>query len=599
MNPSICKSSLLFLLLTVIMAFNFSPATAQETPNTVNYETVKNQIIPLIEAQMKKHTVKGLSIALLDDQKLVWSQGFGYADTESKIPITSDTLFRTASITKLFTATAIMRLVDQGKIDLDQPLQTYLPKFKIKSHSCKTENITIRMLLTHHSGLPDVHLHGQFSAEPEAQFPSLLEELKDEYTAYSPNYILSYSNIGFTLLGKVIEQVTGQNFSAYMEAEILNPLGMNHSSFTIREDMKRLITPSFNEANQPILNVQDRDVPAGGLYSSAAELANFIKMVFANGRFQDQNLLKSDTVTRMLTPQNYGVPLDLNFPIGLAWFLKDESGKLGHAGKVAQHSGDIFGYHNILLTLPAHKLGVVVLTNSAYGSAIVDQVATETIRLALEAKTGFRSPEIQPKLLPEITLTPGEIQRYQGYYAHAGLGMMTINPAGETCSANFLGQDWKVQFHEGHWFSLSATTDEPASEMLYYKITQINHRSVIIYKTSNSDVESVIGEALTVKPLSMIWQNRIDTTYQVMNDLYMKDTRVKLYKNGPFMAMEFKVSTGAITGTYQFILDPLSNEQARTCGLGREANLTIRFEKDSTGRELLCFSGLKLAKVEN
>ena len=109
---------------------------------------------------MKKNSVTGLSIALVDDQRIVWAEGFGYADQEKKIPATADTLYRVGSISKLFTDTAAMQLVEQGKLDIDQPLKKYIPNFSIKSRYPDTAEITPRQLMTHHSGLPRDRLKG-------------------------------------------------------------------------------------------------------------------------------------------------------------------------------------------------------------------------------------------------------------------------------------------------------------------------------------------------------------------------------------------------------------------------------------------------------
>lgn len=161
-------------------------------------ETLAAQI-PLI---MQQKNIVGLSIALIDDQTVVWSQGFGYVDKAKGVKADGDTIYRAGSITKLFTATAAMQLTEQGKLDIDALIQTYVPNFSMKSRFPEAEPITPRLLMTHHSGLPTDHFKGWFT---DASFSEMVENLQDQYVSYPPMRLLNYSNIGVSLLGTEIE----------------------------------------------------------------------------------------------------------------------------------------------------------------------------------------------------------------------------------------------------------------------------------------------------------------------------------------------------------------------------------------------------------
>lgn len=158
---------------------------------------------------MSKQDVEGLSIAIVDDQQIIWSQGFGYADKAKQINATPETVYRVGSISKLFTDTLVMQLAEQGKLDIDQPLKTYLPDFAIKTRFPDAEPITPRNIMTHHSGLPGDMGNGMWTKNPQP-FRHLTSLLKDKYVAYPPNNIWSYSNLGITLLGTMLEKLTGQ-----------------------------------------------------------------------------------------------------------------------------------------------------------------------------------------------------------------------------------------------------------------------------------------------------------------------------------------------------------------------------------------------------
>jgi CubicO group peptidase (beta-lactamase class C family) len=145
---------------------------------------------------------------------VVWSAGFGYADAATRKPAIPQTLYPVGSISKLFTATAVMQLAEQGAVDLDAPLSRYLPQFSIRSRFAGSPPITVRSVLTHHSGLPGDLTQGMWSG---GSFTTVAERLWEEHTAYPPHLVFNYSNLGYTLLGHMIEAVTGEDFNAWCE----------------------------------------------------------------------------------------------------------------------------------------------------------------------------------------------------------------------------------------------------------------------------------------------------------------------------------------------------------------------------------------------
>ena len=220
--------------ISVVMFMLAGCASMPKRPDNLvrgDYTYTRDYITWLIKNEMLGQDVTGLSIALVDDQRVVWAAGFGYADEANRIPATPETLYRVGSLSKLFTATSVMQLVEQGRMDIDKPLQTYLPEFSIKSRFGDSAPITPRSIMTHHSGLPSELLKGMWAKQPES-----LEEnvnlLRDEYVANPPNYIFSYSNAGVSLLGRALERVVQRDFAGYMSETLLRPLGMYHSAFS-------------------------------------------------------------------------------------------------------------------------------------------------------------------------------------------------------------------------------------------------------------------------------------------------------------------------------------------------------------------------------
>lgn len=285
-------------------------ATRPETAADADYQAMGQEISLLIEEQMGKKEVTGLSIALVDDQKIVWSAGFGFADEVNRVPARPETIYRAGSIANLFTATAVMQLAEQSKLDINEPLETYLPEFSVKSRFAGDGSISPRTIMTHHSGLPAELYKGMFASNPEP-FENILDKIQDNYVTSPPNTVMSYSNLGISLLGIALERITGQAYAAYMDAAIFSPLGMSHSSFSQSPDQSPLSSKGYQRGEEGV-EFPLRDLPAAGLNTSVLDLSRFMQMIFANGRSGERQIIKADTLAEMLRPQNGHVPLDLD-----------------------------------------------------------------------------------------------------------------------------------------------------------------------------------------------------------------------------------------------------------------------------------------------
>lgn len=274
-----------------------------------------------------------MSIALVDDQTVVWSQGFGYADQARQVKAAPETLYRAGSISKLFTATAAMKLVEQGRFDLDRPVQSYVPKCSIRTRFPDTGPITPRLLMTHHSGLPGEYLKG---AQSDDSFSDTVENFHDEYVAYPPNLLLTYSNLGVTLLGHAIENACGKPFRDCLESELLQPLDMRQSAFSSSVSFSPLMSKGY-EKGQEFAQPLHRDIPAGGLNSTVLDLSHFIQMVFASGQAGNRAIVSAAHLSQMLRPQNTNVPLDFDTRIGPGLVSQSDTVGAAHRGTQRQY----------------------------------------------------------------------------------------------------------------------------------------------------------------------------------------------------------------------------------------------------------------------
>src|SRR5690606_14367216 len=228
----------------------------------------------------------GLSIGIVQDQELVWARGFGCSDVERQEPADLHTLYRIASITKLFTATALLQLRDAGRLQLDDPLQKYLPWFTLRENGQPSHPITIRHLITHTSGLPR---EAAFPYWTDSHFPTageIQERLPSQEAIFPPETKLKYSNLALALAGEVVTAVSGIPYADYVQAHILDPLGMNQaliaSPETERPDVatgysRRL--PYRGRERSPHTDAQGL-VSAFNMSSSVQDLARFMMLQF-------------------------------------------------------------------------------------------------------------------------------------------------------------------------------------------------------------------------------------------------------------------------------------------------------------------------------
>jgi CubicO group peptidase (beta-lactamase class C family) len=402
-------------LLALLAACTTAPPQPVDVPRG-DYEAVRRQVQALIASDMRAHEVTGLSIALVDDQRVVWAFGSGWADQAAQRPADAQTVYRMGSISKLFTDMAALQLAEAGKLALDAPIQQALPDFRIQSRYGAAP-VTPRQLMTHHAGLPRDLAYRMWGAATQP-LQQRVADVANESTQSPPGLHLAYSNVGVTVLGAAVENVGGQPFETLMQQRLFTPLGMRQASFSAAVPALREMSLAYRNgkpAEEPPLN----DVPAGGLNASVLDLAQFMKMVFADGRSPETSsaVLPPAALREMLRPQNAGVPLDLGFNIGLGWMLSTLGGEpIEGAGPVAHHGGATVNFRSQMILLPEHKLGVIVAANSAGATPVVNRVAQRTLALALQAKAGIRQADPAADASPDAPWAPEKLQALVGDY---------------------------------------------------------------------------------------------------------------------------------------------------------------------------------------
>jgi CubicO group peptidase (beta-lactamase class C family)/D-alanyl-D-alanine dipeptidase len=357
--------------------------TPAQTPTTRrDYTAVAGELEPAIQRAMRTHGLPIVAIALVDDQEVVWSRGYGVVDSASGRMAGPETVFRVGSVSKLFTDVAIMQLVEQGKVDLDAPVTRYLPDFHPRNPYDRP--ITLRQLMSHRSGLVREPPVGSYFDSTSPPLAATIASLNRTTLVYPPETHTKYSNAAIATVGYVLERLSGKPFAQALSAAVLQPLGMNASGFEPTPALTRDLAPAMmwtlDGHRFAAPTFQLGIAPAGSMYTTVTDLSRFVSALFAGGRGQNGQLLKPETIAQMWTPQ-FARPGDHEgYGIGFRIGALD-----GH--RTVGHDGAIYGFATTLAALPDEKLGVIVVTTRDGANAAVDRIADDALR-AMLAKRG-------------------------------------------------------------------------------------------------------------------------------------------------------------------------------------------------------------------
>ena len=551
------------------------PRPATRVPG--DYRYVEQYLEWYIPRLMQKHQVPGVSIALVDGQKIVWARGFGYADREKGIPASAETIYQTGSISKVFTATAVMQQVAQGRIALDDPIQNYLPGFSMRSRWDTSPVVTPRALLSHHAGLPTYYLKGFFSDQP---LTNLVAELKPEHLAYPSGQVFNYSNLGPNLMGLVMETISGVSFSHHMDRSLLAPLGMHNSSFAPDAELAPRMARGYvnGKASDP---VQIRDVPAGALVSNVLDLGRFMRFAMDDGRLDGQAILAPEYLSQMFQPQYPDRPLDFGQRFGLGWILSGIDVAPGNA--IAWHNGSTKAFVSQMVIMPDQKLGVVLLANSNSAGPLVYEVAEQTLKLALEARTGISTPPAPTVMAAKspVTVAPEILQKYVGDYSLMGTlahvtrrgGHLQLHVLDHTLE---LVPESETEFHAEFRVLGLMSVRIPFPHLQFVRV---EGRDFMLLR------DRVVNVAERIPPYAVpeIWRRRTGD-YRIVNPdkdyLVNLDHCRMLVENGKLL-LDIKIS-GLEDRKVKVVVVPLSDNEIYVFGLGRNVGDVARMESDGT-----------------
>jgi CubicO group peptidase (beta-lactamase class C family) len=361
-------------------ALAFSAAPAVAPPPQPPASPAEAALDNLVAAKMAEVGIMGLGAALVVERQVVWTKGYGFADARRTRPFTPDTIMNVGSIAKPFVGVAMLRAVQEGKLSLDQDINTYLP-FRVVNPHHPNEKITLRQLATHTSGITDrwevyaaTYHYGGDSPEPLAPF---LEQYfardgkhysRENFLDARPGARREYSNIGTALAGHIVERAFGEPLNVYTRRHIFAPLGMTRTGWFLSEvdlaDHSTLFV-SQNGLTIPIPLYGGTTYPDGGVRTSVADLSKFFVALLNDGAYQGTRILDAGTAAEMFRFQFTDANRPENYPAaegnsGLFWRTKFDGTRVGHGGNDP-------GLQTEMLADLSRQVGVILFSNTSLG----------------------------------------------------------------------------------------------------------------------------------------------------------------------------------------------------------------------------------------
>ncbi|MGA7537701.1 MAG: serine hydrolase domain-containing protein [Steroidobacteraceae bacterium] len=413
------KSAVLILLALIVPAFALAgpapaavepaagPPPSSVAPPQLTAEDLDGFLGGMVPYAISQANIAGAAVAVVANGQLLFAKGYGFADMKSRRPVVADqVLFRAGSVSKLFTWTAVMQLVQEGKLDLDRNINDYLD-FKIPERYGRP--ITLRDVMTHSTGFEDT-VTDLFVAKPSQLFPLrqyLIRHMPP--LIHPPGEVVAYSNYAATLAGYIVQRVSGEPFDEYIERHILQPLGMDHSTFRqpLPSNLRPFMASGYQQASDrstvPFELVEA--APAGALTTNVTDLARFMLAQLDGGSYEGAQILTSATLKEMHTPQ--GRPLPGMNGMDLGFYDENRNGL-----RIIGHGGDTGAFHSDLHLLLDKGVGFVIMMNSTGNAGAAEAVRVAIFRGFLDRYFPYTPP-------PETTVSdPGkDAARVAGFYA--------------------------------------------------------------------------------------------------------------------------------------------------------------------------------------
>lgn len=370
----------------LILTLNYDKAYAESNEITLNY----GRIDSYIEKEMEQCRIPGLALGIVKNNEVIYLKGYGIADPSGR-EVTPQTPFLIASLSKSFTAMAIMQLVDEQKLDLDEPVQTYIPWFKVADPQASSE-ITVRQLLNHTSGIgTDAEYEIATLRGDDTSIEQLVRKMSKLKLTKKVGESFQYNNANYIILGQIIQSVSGLSYEDYMTQKIFQPLGMMHTYVSQDEAKKDGMAVGYRTMfgfPVPVELPYRKDfLPAYSIISCSEDISKYLVALLNNGNYNNMQILSEQRVAEMMTPSS---KISDWQSYGLGWYVTSGS---------VYHGGEVTNYQSKVKLLTDDSLGIILMYNTSsstltqlFKSGYKDRIESGIVNILY----GYEPDEVQP-----------------------------------------------------------------------------------------------------------------------------------------------------------------------------------------------------------
>jgi CubicO group peptidase (beta-lactamase class C family) len=566
-----------------------SLALTHRSSGDENSELTYEATIADARAEILKEMAKGadkttaVTVALVDDQRILWTEAFGSIDQTQGLAPTTETLFCIASCSKVIAAVAVMILVDRGLIELDAPLVRYVTDFRMAEGEAYRD-ITVRMLLNHSSGLHGTHFRNILTIVPVCGYAAQFRDaLVTERLKHPPGEMAVYCNDGFTLIELVVAAVTGQPYTDFVAKEILEPLGMSHSRFALERFAPGSFAPGLDSAGRP--EPQEYvNAYASGLFSTPSDMGRLAMMFLNGGRLGDRRLLSPEALAEMARDQTVSLPLnpitDHCVHFGLGWDGVRQGG-LAAVGVIAWYKGgDADHYHSYFIVAPDERLAAVVMVTNGSNSVSMAGVLAERILLNVLAERGSIATvptALEPVTPPAVPASDEDLAAIAGIYASSySPRRLDAQADGILTLATFVKGQWQSAIEGLKLRQDGRFVADHFPEIAYRRVVVAGRRYLAARRPSglgHYQMEFPDSHDLPPgQPLSDRWQARVGQRWLMVNDPYSAflalARQTPLFSLGQVQGIDGYLAASLTTAGMELVqvVDPReSDDRARMC----------------------------------
>jgi len=526
-NPASSVSKLFPLLIIPVVLFCLLPGCSSDS--TPNYTAVIDEGRAAARQVMDSTGASSISLALVDGDTVVWAETFGFADKAAKTAPTPDTMYTICSVSKMVATVAAMKLVDQKLVSLDRPLTDYIPTFTMLSP--EYTQITVRMLLNHSSGFPGSDYRNAVSYSPLtfSYSAQVLETIKTKRLKHTPGYLSVYCNDCFTMVEQLVLAVTGKSYVQFVQDEILTPLGMSHSRYSL-DYFPDGSSAKRHDGDTPLPQAFFNVFGSGGLHSTPTDMAKFAMMLMNGGRLGDVRILTEASVAAMGVDQtlaSFNPVKSYALSYGLGWDTVVQPGLRAVGVTAWQKTGDFSLSGNVMVVVPAERLAAVVLgLSGSFTSTSANLIAERILLAALVAKGRIAAmpAPLNPPTRPEKAPTDAFLDAVAGTYANKNTPLRvqrqsnTLNIARYDLSINGWA-DWKtgLKLRDDDRFS---SDDDPSTSFAF--ITADGRRYLVMRSLGGyghyQDDEMYAQQVTAAGALPAAWSARTSKVWLLTNE---------------------------------------------------------------------------------